>query len=69
MFEFIPICYKVHYSILGRELLADEAEVSGDDTDEDMDSDGDISDLIDDEDDVENDTTFYNVIDQDRIGK
>tara|TARA_Y100000310_G_scaffold270170_1_gene283830 strand:+ start:504 stop:635 length:132 start_codon:yes stop_codon:yes gene_type:complete len=43
--------------------------VSGDDTDEDMDSDGDISDLIDDEDNVENDTTFYNVIDQDRIGK
>ena len=43
--------------------------MSGDDTDEDMDSDGDISDLIDDEDNVENDTTFYNVIDQDRIGK
>jgi len=43
--------------------------VSGDDTDEDMDNDGDISDLIDDEDNVENDTTFYNVIDQDRIGK
>ena len=43
--------------------------MSGDDTDEDMDNDGDISDLIDDADDVENDTTFYNVIDQDRIGK
>ena len=43
--------------------------MSGDDTDEDTDNVGEISELIDDEDDVENDTAFYSAIDQELIGK